>query len=326
MDIGPPGGRRDAEHGRLAVHLEAELFERGHGFRRRELGARELLNPRRIETDRGPAIGLAAGNDGVAGLAAAEFEDHLRGELEAQHLRFGIDAALEAVARVGVDAGLAAGRGGAQRIEKGAFDENRCGCFRGAGRLAAHDAAKPKHARLIRDHAHGLVHLVGLAVERSEALAVLAEPRHDGSLELVRVVDVQRPREADGDVIRHVDGGVDGPEPNRAQAALHPVGRGSVRQPANNPAREHRAGILGALGELQLDRDGAIELAFARVALAGVPQRAEPSRRQVAGDAAHAKAVGPVRRDGHVDHRIVQTHDVHEALPDLVRPCSPATR
>ncbi len=41
-------------------------------------------------------------------LAAAQLQDHLRRQIEAQRLRLRVDAALETVARVGQDARLAA--------------------------------------------------------------------------------------------------------------------------------------------------------------------------------------------------------------------------
>ena len=47
-------------------------------------------------------------------LAAADLEDHLRRQIEAGQHGCGIDAALEAVARVRHEAGLAPGRGRAQ--------------------------------------------------------------------------------------------------------------------------------------------------------------------------------------------------------------------
>jgi hypothetical protein len=44
-------------------------------------------------------------------------------------------------------------------------------------------------------------------------------------------------------------------------------------------------------------------------------ERAEPGRRQIARDAAHAHAILPVRRDRDVDHRIVEPGIVRKGVP-----------
>ena len=98
MSIGPPGGRRYAERGGFPFDHTAELFERGDNFRVRKLCARQLLDARRVECDDRRSMRLFSGYDGVAGFAAAEFEDHLRCEVEPQHFGLRIDAPLEPIA------------------------------------------------------------------------------------------------------------------------------------------------------------------------------------------------------------------------------------
>ena len=131
----------------------------------------------------------------------------------------GIDAALEAIARIALHAGLAAGGGGAQRIEVGALDQHVLGLVRAAGVLAAEDAAEAQHRAVVGDHAHGLVDLVRLAVEAVERLALAAEPRADGAGELVGVVDVQRAAAIEADVVGDVDQRIDRPQARRLSAA-----------------------------------------------------------------------------------------------------------
>ena len=114
------------------------------------------------------------------------------GKLEPRHDEIGIDAALESEARVGDDAELPPGARRALRIEIGRLDEDVGGGIRDAGLLAADHPAKPEHGAVVGDHAHVAVHLVALAVEREEPLALPAEPRADGAGELVGVIDVQR--------------------------------------------------------------------------------------------------------------------------------------
>ncbi len=117
--------------------------------------------------------------------------NHLRREIETQFDRRRIDTALETIAGVGDDPGLAACRCNAQRIEPGALDEDVPGRLGAAGRFAANDAAKAERPAVVGDDTHGLVDRVLLAVQPQEFLARLAEPCADGALQFVGVVDVQ---------------------------------------------------------------------------------------------------------------------------------------
>ncbi len=84
--------------------------------------------------------------DGIApavrcgSFAAAQVHHHPRGEFEAGHAEVGVDAALEPVAGVGVDAQLAAGLGDVEGIPECGFDEHVGGALVAAGMLSAHDA------------------------------------------------------------------------------------------------------------------------------------------------------------------------------------------
>ena len=86
----------------------------------------------------------------LARLAAAQLQDQPRRELDAGPHEFGIEAALEAIARVALDAELAAGRGGAHRIEQRRLDEHVGGRVGAAGALAADDAAEARARRYCR--------------------------------------------------------------------------------------------------------------------------------------------------------------------------------
>ena len=114
-------------------------------------------------------IGGAPAMHELRGFAAAEFQDHARGDLRAGLDEGRIDAALEAIARIGIDAELAAGRGGADRIEIGRFEEDVRGFRRAAGRRAADDAGDADRAAIVGDHRHSGIERVGLAVERLDA-------------------------------------------------------------------------------------------------------------------------------------------------------------
>ena len=156
-----------------------------------ELEPAQALDQAEIEFERLVGLGRLAGDGDLARLAAAKLEHHLRGQLEPRHDEIGIDAALESEARVGDDAELPPGARRALRIEIGRLDEDVGGGIGDAGLLAAHHPAKPEHGAVVGDHAHVAVHLVALAVERDEPLALPAEPRADGAGELVGVIDVQ---------------------------------------------------------------------------------------------------------------------------------------
>ena len=83
-------------------------------------------------------------------------------------MKAGIDAALEAIARVRIDAELAAGLRDVERVPQRRFDQHVGGGLRRSRCLAAHDAGERLDALLVGDHAHGLVERVGLAVEREQ--------------------------------------------------------------------------------------------------------------------------------------------------------------
>ena len=110
-------------------------------LRPRHLDAGQRLHPAAAQQCSCAGVRRPARHHELGGLAAAEIEDHARGELGAGGREGRIDAALEAVARIGADAELAAGRRGAHRIEKGDLEEHIARRRRAARALAAHDAA-----------------------------------------------------------------------------------------------------------------------------------------------------------------------------------------
>ena len=319
MDIGPPRrrGHRHRALGALAVDRAAQRFEDRPYLDILELDAGELLDPAEIERD-GARIGRRfARHPRLRRRAAAEFEDHIGREIEARHDGGGIDAALEAVARVGLEASLAAGCRRPQRIEVSAFDEDGRGCFRRARCFAAHDAAEAKHGRVVGDHAHGVVDRVLLSVETVERFAGLTQPRADGAPELLRVVDMKWAATIDRDVVRHVDEGVDGAQADGGQPVLQPRRRRAVLDAGDDAAGKRRAGGGGVLGERELDVDGALGLAFDGTERWLRLELAEAGGCQIARDAAHARAVRAVGREFHLDDRVRQSRHIDIARADL---------
>ena len=86
-----------------------------------------------------------SGADDLGGFAARQLDRHRGGDLQAGLDEGGIDAALEAAARVRDQAELLAGQRDMLGIEIGAFDEDVGGRLGDARMLAAHDAADIVH-------------------------------------------------------------------------------------------------------------------------------------------------------------------------------------
>ena len=263
-------------------------------------------------------LGRRAGNPCLRRLAAGHLQHHGRGEIEAGLDEGRIDAALEAIARVALHAGLAAGGRRAQRIEVGALDQDVLGLGRAAGVLAAEDAAEAQHGAVVGDHAHGARRHRSVLPSRPRNFSpFLPEPRADGALELVGVVDVQRAAAVEADVVGDVDQRIDRPQPDGFQPLLHPGGRGAVLDAADVAAGEARAGIARLGREIELDVDGAIVVALDAGDLLLRLQLAEAGGRQIAGDAAHAGAVGTVGGKLHLDHGLAEAQHVGVALAEL---------
>ena len=153
-----------------------------------------------------------------------------------------------------------------------------------------------------------------LAVEAKKALALAAEPGTDGPVELVGVIDVQRPSPVETDVVGHVDQRIDRPQANRAEPLLHPGRRLADADTPEVTARETGTGVGRCGGKLELDLDRAAKRAFdARQLWLGF-ERAQAGRRQVAGDAAHPGAVRPVRGELDLDDGIGKSHGIGKGL------------
>ena len=283
----------EAERGEDVAHLDHGGIDAAEAL---HLGDREL-----DDIDR---LGNLAGEEDLAGRAAAELHDHVRGEIEARHVEGRVDAALVAIACIGVDAELAPGLGDVERLPQGQLDENVGGLLGAAGELAADDAGKRFDAIVVGNHAHGGIERVGAAVERKQLLALAGAAHDEIALDLGRVEDVQRAVAVIGDEIGDIDQRVDGAEPDGTQSLLQPGRRRAVLHPAHETQAEGQA-ERRRVGEVErhLDRTGTLTLHRHDRLLDEI---AEAGGRQVAGDAADAQRIRPVGRDGDVDHRIVE--------------------
>ena len=110
----PCAGDEEAEPAEHALHLGERHVEAG-----------EALHLAEREIDDGSGDLRIAGDDDLRRLAAAEVEHHPGRELQARHHEGRIDAALEAIARIGIDAELAAGLRDVERLPQRRFRSAR---------------------------------------------------------------------------------------------------------------------------------------------------------------------------------------------------------
>ncbi len=157
--------------------------------------------------------------------------------------------------------------------------------------LATHDAGDGFRAVLIRDHHHGRIERIGLAIQREDGFAGLGPPHHEGALHLCRVKHVQGPATIEGDVIGDIDQRVDRTEADGAQALLHPFRRRAVLDAAHEAQRESRAKLAILAGEIQRHRNRARPLAT-NGGDCGFLQLAKASRREIPCDAPMPVASG----------------------------------
>ena len=188
-----------------------------------------------------------------------------------------------------------------------------------AGRLAAHDARQRLHAACVGDHAILRRHGVVAAVERAEGLARAGAHGQHAAGDAVGVEHVQRAAEVDREEVGDIDERVDRPQPDRGQPVSQPLRARPVAQVADGAA-EHPGARLGPLDP---PCERAREPALHRL---GMPrtQRADTGGREIARDAAHGEGVAPVRRDGDLDHRIVEAEPRPRTARRPARP--PAVR
>ena len=138
----------------------------------RHLDAGETLDLCKRKIDHAILAELIADDDVLGRRAAAQFHHQLRRHLEAGHHEGGIDAALEAISRVRIDAELAAGLRDVDFVPQRRFDQHVGGVLIAAGSLAAHDAGERFDPVIVGDDADAAVERIGAAVERQQGLAV----------------------------------------------------------------------------------------------------------------------------------------------------------
>ena len=260
----------------------------------RHLDGGEALDLAQREIDHAVFPEGIADDDVLRRRAAAQFHHQSGREFEPRHHEGRIDAALEAIARIRIDAELAAGLGNIDLVPQRRFDQDISGLFVAAGALAAHNAGHRLHAMIVRDHADAGIERVGAAVERQQTLAVARAPHGEIARHFFGVEHMQRPGTVVGHEIGDIDQRIDRAQSDRGQALLQPFRRRAVLDTAHQSQREARTqrGVfhrhLHRAGEFALDRlDG------------GVLELAHVGGGKIARNAVHAGAILPVR--GQVD-------------------------
>ena len=248
---------------------------------------------------------------------AAKLQHHLGREFQPPTHAFRIDGALETIAGVRIDAGLATRRCNVSGFEPGALDKDAGGRLGGACRFTADDAGKAKRARVVGDDTEAFVERVGLAVERLEAFAGLGHAGVDSAHQLIGIKDVQRAGAIIGDEIGDIDQRVDRPQTDGAQSRLQPIGRRPVLDAGDQPAAEHAASLRLVGAKAQRDRNGAVARTRGHRRDLVVLQRAKTKSREVAGNTVNPGAIAAIGGDGDVVDDAVDAGDIDKPRPDL---------
>ena len=304
MHVGPPGGHGGTDHRAVAAQAKAQPAEHALHLADGQRNAGEPFDLIEAEIDHPFRDRQRTRDDGLRRRAAAEIEHHAGRELEARNHEGGIDAALEAIARIGVDGELAAGVGDGELIPQRRLDQHVGGRLRAAARLAAHDAGERFDTGIVGDDAHRLVERIGLAVEREQSFARLGAAHHEIALHLGGVEHVQRPATVVGDEVRDIDQRIDRPQPDRGEPPLQPLRARAILDAAHEAQRE-AAAQRRRRAEVEPHTDRARPGAgdgFDRLVL----ERPHPGGGEIAGDAVHAGGVGTVGRQVDLDDGIVE--------------------
>ena len=125
-------------------------------------------------------------------------------------------------------------------------------------------------------------------------------PQHIAS-DLIRVKDVQWPVSVVGEEIRHIDQKRDRAQPDGAQLVLQPFGRRAILDAPNNTPVKYRALAQCIRVNRNCDRAGKLPFNCWDIPLL---ERAQPPRRQIAGNTTHSERIRAVGRDPYLYYRI----------------------
>ena len=269
VHVATPRGDRDLHNRAAAGHHETEMGEDAPHLDRRHVDAGEPLDLGQRKLNHAVVAEALADHDVLRGRAAADLHHQARCQLQPRHHEGRIDAALETIAGVRIDAELAAGVGDVDLVPQRRFDQHVGRVRVAAGGFAAHDARERFDVVIVRDHAHAGIERIGAAIERQQRFAITGAAHGEIAAYLPGVEHV----EGAGAVVRHevgdIDQRVDRPQADRAQSPLQPFRGRPVLDPPYQPHRE--AGTKARIFDRHVDRAG--EFTLDRLD-AGIPELA----------------------------------------------------
>ncbi len=301
LNIAPPRGHPYFDHIACPRGREAKRGQDTDLFFLRDFHPDKADHAFGVQGVAARGFGRSTRLDNLGGFATAKIKDHLGCGLKTRTGVFRINAALETVARIGIDLQITARIGDLDHVPIGAFKENIDRLFGTAAFLAAHDARDAFRATIIRDDHMARLEAIGLFIQRQHLLAALSAVYAQIALHLIGIKDVQRTVLVIGEEIGHIHQGRDRAQADSAQTVLQPCGRGAVLDATDHAAYEMRCNFEGILGNA--DTDWAGEAACNLAHLIGF-QTAKTARGQIAGHTAHPKRILTVWRNGDLDHGV----------------------
>ncbi len=304
LDIEAPGGRRNDEILAVALDLQMHALEQGLDRRVIERDAEHFARARGAQAH-WFARRQCLERHGLldrAGLTATDIEDEPGGTLQSPSRQVKIDAAFEAVRRIGRKAVAARTSGNRIGRKEGTLEEDLGRFERDATLLSAHDAGKRERTLFICNQQRISRRRNGLLVEQHHLLALGREADVDGALQPGIVEHMQRLTEFEHDVVGHVDQGTDRADAAAREAAHHPVGG---RRLGVHATQDASAIARASLRCVEHDRAPRIDGRRNRTHLRRAKGGARDGR-HFARDALEAQAVCPVRRQLDGEQRVVE--------------------
>ena len=307
-DVVAPGRHGDghAAPRRAPARRSRAARSDAHRLIRRHVGAAKPGDA--LEAQRRVALpgGLGAGRDHLARLAAAAARSIIaRGGLQRRRHQRRVDAALEALPRIGADVVAPAGQRDAHRIEQRAFDEDARWWprrSRNARRRSRRPAPRAPPSSAMTPSSVG--QRVVLAVQRAPG----SRPRAPCRMVSVVASDLRtsktcsgRPRSKVKKLVTSTSALI-GRRPIAISRSCSHFGLGPLRHAR---ASRGRAPRCRRAGRSICQRSGAAKAAGTGRRRAGL-QRAEAGGREVARTPRTDERVAAVRRDADLDHRIVE--------------------
>ena len=302
--------RRDAPARIGGFKRKAERRQDARDFGIGNLGAQHPRQPRATQQDRLRLRQVLRQHSlgHRAGRTAGDFHDQACRVFNRDTRQFRIHATLEAMRGVGVQAQLAAAADDGVRCEMGSFQEHLAGRVGDAGIEAAHYASQCDRSVGIGNQQKFCIERDVAAVEQCQGLACARAPHADRPGEQVAIERMHRLAELQHHVLGDIHQQADRAHAAATQALGHPQrgGTGGIH------AFDHAAEITRRIRTgVELNRHARVMQRRHRRVVEGFDLAAGRGS-HVEGNAAHAEAIGAVRRQLQFDAGIRQTEVIRE--------------